>query len=363
MLRSSIPLGRLFGVDVRVHVSFFALLAACVLFAAAMSHNAARGLGLWLALVFAVGVRELFRAIAGAYAGLRLRGLVMLPVGGVMAFESTQETPSPNTGWITAAGPIGNTLIGLLMLGTCYAFVPGIHLFAQPWITTAHVLRSAIWLQFVLALVGLLPSLGPSRITAANTDRAGALGVFNMGAGLALGVTLMGIVLLNLWLVMMGGFILLMSQMRNSPAQAMNTPGSESILVRDVMLTEYTVLSASDTLTGALEQTRHSMQDVFPVVRGNRLVGSVARGTLAQTLRASGDGYLQGVMTRTVPTAEPDEKLVEALRRSAGRGGTEFIPVVVDGDVLGILTPQSLTRAVGSVSSARLREQRTADDE
>ncbi len=365
MLRSSIPLGRIFDVDLRVHLSFFALLALSVIFSIVTSNNASRGVGLWLALCFAVVVREFFRAIAGAHARLRLRALILLPIGGIMAFEPAKDGQKAQTSWITAAGPLGNLVIGLLMLGTCYAFVPGIHLFAQPWITTSHILRSFIWMQFILAVVGLLPSLGPSRLTAAasNTDRAGALGVFNLGAGLALATVILGIAFMNLWLVILGAFILLGSQMSRTPAQAMNSPESESILVRDVMLTEYTLLSASDTLGGALSSTRHSLQDVFPVVRGDQLVGSVARATLIQNLQTQGDGYLQGVMTRTVPIAAPEEKLVEALRRSAAVGGTEFIPVVEEGAMLGILTPQSLTRAVQIVNSTRLRQQRAESND
>jgi CBS domain-containing protein len=123
--------------------------------------------------------------------------------------------------------------------------------------------------------------------------------------------------------------------------------------VRDVMLTEYTLLSTTDTLRDALERTAHSLQGVFPVVRGDRLVGSIARQTLADRLLAEGDIYLQGIMTRSLQTAGPSEKLVDALRRSAQIGASEFIPVVEDGAMLGILTPQSLGRAVQQLQLTR----------
>ena len=55
--------------------------------------------------------------------------------------------------------------------------------------------------------------------------------------------------------------------------------------MHEVMLTEYTLLSSSDTLQGALDRTVHSLQDVFPVVRGDRLVGSIARQTISERLQ------------------------------------------------------------------------------
>jgi len=62
--------------------------------------------------------------------------------------------------------------------------------------------------------------------------------------------------------------------------QALNESDADAILVSDVMLTEFTLLSSSDTLQGALARTVHSLQDVFPVVRGDRLVGSVSQKRL-----------------------------------------------------------------------------------
>ena len=89
-----------------------------------------------------------------------------------------------------------------------------------------------------------------------------------------------------------------------------------------------------DTLISALERSVHSLQDVFPVVRGEQMVGSVTRGTLMESLQLQGESYLQGVMTRTLHIASPDEPLVEALRRSAALGASELIPVVEDANAI-----------------------------
>jgi predicted transcriptional regulator len=152
-------------------------------------------------------------------------------------------------------------------------------------------------------------------------------------------------------LIIAGAFLLLGAQLNN--VQALAATDAEAILVQEVMLTEYTLLSSSDTLRHALASTVHSLQDVFPVVRGDRLVGSIARQTLADKLLTDGDGYLQGHMVRAMQIAAPADKLVDALRRASSLGSTDFIPVVEDDTMIGILTQQSLGRAVQQVKVTR----------
>lgn len=360
MLRSSIPFGRLFGVEIRLHLSFLVLFAVAVGYSSVTMTSAAPGAGLWLALCFAVVVREVARAVAALYSGLKLRALFLLPVGGVMAFAPREPgADKPKTRLVSAAAPIANFGMGLLLMGFCYGIDPKVSLFAQPWLSFHHLLRSMVWIQFVLGAVNLLPTaalpsrqlLRPRSAGSATSRLRGAGAGLGLGAATAIAVVLAGFVLMNLWLIILGGFLLLYAQVRaGAPLDVMETG---TIHVSDVMLTEYTLLSSSDTLRGALERTGHSLQDVFPVVRGDRLVGAISRDTMASRLQIEGDGFLQALMTRNLPLAQPGEKLVEALRRGSALGASEFIPVVEDGAMLGILTPQSLARAVQLVRLTR----------
>ena len=374
MLRSSIAIGRFMNVDLRVHISFFLLLVLSIGFSVVDNGGAYRGVALWLALCSAVLVREVARSIAATYVGLRLRALFLLPVGGLMAFSTSAPggtTPEANTRLLMLTGPIANFGFGLVLLGTSYALVPQVQLLAQPWISTGHILRSLVWMQLVLGMVSLLPmpnvpmpasnpdSAADSKTSKSGLSKALSFPSFGLGTGLALAMIVAGFILMNLWLVILGAFMMLGAQL--SSAHTVSTSDAETILVRDVMLTEYTLLSSSDTLQGALDSSIHSAQDVFPVVRGDRLVGSIARQTIAERLLSEGNSYLQGAMTRSLQLASPTDKLLEALQRAAALGASEFIPVVEDGAMIGILTPQSLSRAVQQVklmrpSSAQSRE-------
>jgi predicted transcriptional regulator len=366
MLRASIPLGRFLNVELRAHLSIPLLLAISIGFSEIANGGAGRGIALWLAMCFAILVRETARAIAAAYAGLTLRALFLLPVGGLMALSGpgNGKIASPaNSRLLLLTGPIANFVVGLLLLGSSYALEPHVSLLAQPWISTGHILRSFVWMQIILGAVNLLPTPATARSLKAEAQppadnkskpsRPSLIPIpsFGLGTGLALAMIVAGVIVASLWLVILGGFMLLGAQM--SGAHNVSTTDAEAILVREVMLTEYTLLSSSDTLQGALDRTVHSLQDVFPIVRGDRLVGSIARQTIAQRLLTDGDSYLQGIMSRSLQLASPTDKLVEALRRAASLGASEFIPVVEDGTMIGILTPQSLARAVQQVKVTR----------
>ncbi len=97
---------------------------------------------------------------------------------------------------------------------------------------------------------------------------------------------------------------------------------------------------------------RHSLQDVFPVVRAGNMVGAVGRQSILDALAATGNGYVQGIMTRSFQTAGVDDSLMETLNRAvaeAGGAALQIVPVV-DGDrVVGILTPQHLHRSLGLI--------------
>ena len=240
------------NVDLRVHLSFLLLLIISVGFSIFENGGALRGVALWLAMCSAVLVREVARSIAATYVGLRLRALFLLPIGGLMAFSTSSQsgsTPEANTRLLMLTGPAANFTVGLLLLGTSYGLEPHVSLLAQPWISTSHILRSLVWMQIILGMVSLLPMpVVPQGIakTEASAEgkpaKSGVAGMlpfpsFGLGTGLALAMIVAGFLLMSLWLVILGGFMMLGAQL--SSAHTVSSTDAETILVREVMLTEY----------------------------------------------------------------------------------------------------------------------------
>jgi CBS domain-containing protein/Zn-dependent protease len=378
----SFPVGRFFGVEVRIHAFFLLLLALSIAVGSFAGFSSARVLALWVMLLFAVVVREVARALAAAWFGLDLRGILLLPTGGLMTYatlDATERAAQPAMQRRMAViGPVASIGFGLLLAGIMLAAAPGVNLLERPWISPIHLLRALVWLNLLLGAVNLLPAfpLDAGRVfrgsfSGAATDGKGAgsatgltpgrgAGLIpGLGSGLSSGVgqiiaialVLAGLAMGNAWLAIMGAFVLIGAHMENQGMLVQNDV--DSVLMRDVMLTQFSTLSASDTLEDALQRAVHTLQDVFPVVRGGNLVGAVSRQNIVEALAADGNSYVQGVMTRSFQTALPGDSLVKTLRRIMAEQGAQLVPVMEGERIVGIITPQNLSQSMGLLNQSR----------
>jgi CBS domain-containing protein len=375
----SFPVGRYFGVEVRIHAFFLLLLALAVGVGSLAGASTGRVLTLWLLLLFAVVVREVARALAAAWFGLDLRGILLLPTGGLFTYatiDATERAAEPAMQRRMAViGPLASIGAGLLIGAIAYASAPGIDLLGRPLIEPSHLLRATVWLNILLGAINLLPALpldggrvfgAPGRRANGKVERraanAGGFRLWGLGGGLgqwiAVALVVAGLLIPSLWLVIMGAFVLIGAHMENQGLLVQNDV--DTVRMRDVMLTQFSTLSASDTLEDALQRAVHSMQDVFPVVRGGTLVGAVSRQNIVEALASEGNSYVQGVMTKSFQTALPDDSLVKTLRRILGDQGAQLVPVMEGERIVGIVTPQNLSQSMGLLNQSR-RMKRTEE--
>jgi Zn-dependent protease/CBS domain-containing protein len=362
----SFPIGRFFGVEVRIHALFLLLLVLSMsLSSIAKDAGAARGFGLWLTLLFAVAVREVARALAAAWYNLELRSVLLLPTGGLMTsatLEATERAADPAMEkHMAIVGPIANIGAGLLIAAIALAAAPGVQLLALPWIAPTHLLRALIWTNLLLGAVNLLPAFPLDGGRVFRGGPAGKAGDHKapwkdagMGTGIAIALVVGGLLLgsvLGLWFIIMGAFVLLAARMENQGLLVQTEV--DTVRMRDVMLTQFSTLSASDTLEDALQRAVHTLQDVFPVVRGGNLVGAVSRQNIVEALATDGNSYVQGVMTKRFETALADDSLFKTLRRIMGGEGAQLVPVMEGERIVGIITPQNLQTSMGLLNQSR----------
>ncbi|WP_158791247.1 site-2 protease family protein [Granulicella sp. L60] len=366
----SFPIGSFLGVDVRIHTFFLVLLGLSISYASLSGSTGGRGFALWLLLLLAVVVREVARCVGAAWFGLDLRSILLLPTGGLFTYANTEATEKAATPAMqkrmAVIGPIANILFGLLIAAMALTFAPEVNLFERPWMAPSHLLRATVWVNLLLGLVNLLPAspLDGGRVFRGEFAKTkGALKSTRASAGLgkiiAIGLMIAGILVPNMWLIMIGGFVLIGAQMEDQGLLLQND--ADAIKMSDVMLTQFSMLSASDTLEDALQRSVHTLQDVFPVIRGANLVGAVSRQSIVDALQTSGNGYVQGVMTRSFQTAQPDDSLVKTLRRIMAGQGAQLVPVLQGDRIVGIITPQNLAHSMGLLNQRRkLRQQEQA---
>jgi Zn-dependent protease/CBS domain-containing protein len=365
----SIPLGRWAGVEMRVHI--FVPLLALIFFGIGAGNGWPRALALYLLLLFALVVRESARLVVAARLGLRLRAVLLLPIGGMFAYatpESQERAQQGNARYALAlAGPLANFATALMLLATVLGVSPNLQLYTFPLVDPSHLVRSLIALQLAFGLLHLLPAypldcgrLMRNHFSRSNGFLANAGAAAKAGQALALGAMLAGMLLRNPWLMLIGFFIFIGAQIEDQGVFFQSVV--DTVCMREVMLTDFATLSPSDTLTDALSRCVHSLQDEFPVVRGPELVGIISRQHIVDALRADGNGYIQSAMSRVFQIARPEDTLGAAIRRLTNGHGLSLIPVTDAGRVVGIVSVQNLMTSMALLSEQRrIERQQTGD--
>ncbi len=361
------------GVELRVHTFFLLLAVVCVGLGASEPgpYSIERGLALFFVLVAAVLIREIARLLVAAWMGLRLRAILLLPIGGLFAYATPESQESATHGrgsWVLAfAGPVANALTALGLTALFLGASADLHLAAQPWLSPSHLLRSVVWMQVGLGALHLLPAYPLDfgrllRDNFANTHGAARAGRAATGVGqfLALAAMVGGMMVHSPWLIIACFFIMIGAQIEDQGVSFQSVV--DTVRMREVMLTDFATLSPSDTLADALTRCVHSLQEDFPVVRGPDLVGIVSRQRIVDALRNDGNGYVQSVMSRAFQVARPEDTLGATIRRLTAGRGLSLIPVADSGRVVGIVSVQNLMSSMSLLAEQRRYERQEAGE-
>lgn len=366
----SIPMGRFLGVEIRLHFSFALLLGLFLLYTGMSGMAAVRGISMWVLLLAVVLLRELARAAVYAYYELEVRSLMLLPIGGLPSYATPESTEQASEGHaqlaLATVGPIANVLAALVLLGFILGVSPGISVLAKPWVSVEHLLRSAFWLNVFLAVINLLPAypLDMGRLLRGGFSRSrgtlqGTRAASGIGQIIALALFVAGVFLQSPWLLLAGFFIFVAAQLEDQGLVFQSVV--DTVRMRDIMLTDFATLSASDTLEDAVFKSIHNLQDDYPVVRGGQLVGVVSRQRILETLQMDGNGYIQSIMSRGFQVAQQEDSLGSTFRRIHAGRGLSLVPVVDGGQIVGIVTLQNLMHSMGLLAeSRRLQQQQSS---
>src|ERR1039458_3483749 len=160
----SIPVGRLFGIEIRIHLTFFFLLVfVWGLEKGTQDSTAAlRGLGLVGIIFGSVILHELGHALVARGSGMPAKGIILLPIGGITILDEAHVIPDPINAWkrdirIAVAGPLVNLFIAGVSALILLAAMPRISLTAKPLLHSSALLRSIVWANLYLGLFNLLP--------------------------------------------------------------------------------------------------------------------------------------------------------------------------------------------------------------
>ena len=210
--QGSIHLGRVAGIDVYLHWSWFVAMAFMIAIRKGTYSSVAWNLLEYLSLFMIVLLHEFGHAMACRQVGGTANRIVLWPLGGV-AYINPPQRPGA-TLWSTAAGPLVNVALlpVLVALAALSGWLGWVHTLPNAY----HFLRAVMWIDFSLLVFNMLPiypldggqifqsllwfamGRGRSLLTTAILGLVGALGF----VGLALDSR-------SIWLGIISGFMLM----------------------------------------------------------------------------------------------------------------------------------------------------------
>ncbi len=361
----SISVGRLFGVDVRIHLTFL-ILPVFIYWTDYAAHQGAasgpRDLALCGIILACVAAHEAGHMLLARRFGLIPKAVILLPLTGVALYDESRLEKQPSAlMWkrevrITLIGPLVNLALASLAAAAITASGSGIELWKWPFLQSANLPRSLVWANLYIALLNFMPAypLDGGRLVrvyfARQLDISSATRrAVSISTAIAMVLIFAGL-FSDSWLTMIGVIIFSAAQLEERALVFQSV--LDNVRLEEVMLTDFATLSPADTLEDALEKAVHSLQDDFPVVRGSDMVGVISRQRILDALRAEGNGYVQAVMSKIFDVSLRNDSLGSAFRKLTARSSS-IIPVVEEQRLVGIVTLQNLMHSMSLLAESR----------
>lgn len=345
-MRWSFHIARIAGIDVKVHVTFFLLLAFYGFHFHGQGGPAAAAQGvIFISLIFlCVLLHEFGHALAARRYGIHTPDITLLPIGGLARLERMPDKPSEEL-VVAVCGPLVNVVIVAILFPFVSAgFDPDVLERFGP-----SLLQMVFAGNIMLVLFNLIPAFPMDggrvlrSLLAMRMDYARATNIAaNIGQTLAFFGGLYGLLQGPPTLALVALFVFFGAQ--SEAAQAQMRSISNGLRVRDAMITRFEALPHTATLHAACEAVLHTSQSDFPVVNSvGAVCGVLTRDDLIVALRKSGaDTPIAEIMRTDVPSIH-DTMLLDRAFQLMQQGGTAALPVLNRAnELVGIFTPENV---------------------
>jgi Zn-dependent protease/CBS domain-containing protein len=363
MMDGNFTIGRLGGVEVRLHWSLLAVFALIVWTLAdgvfpsqnpGLSDGAYLTAAIVAALLFLASIllHELGHSWVARREGIEVDSITLWIFGGVAQFKDRFASAGAEFR-VAVSGPLISIGLGVLFILVAIAGLPSAVDGAAAWLG---------YINLILAAFNLLPAspLDGGRVLhaalwRAKGDFAWATRIASeIGQGFGYLFIVLGLVMFvfqgsfsGAWLAFIGWFLL-----QGARAEARYVATEQALgglRVRDLMVRHPVTVAADATLGHFMDEVAWSQRfTTYPVLDGDRPVGLLAFASVAAVPRSEWDSRrVRDTMIplRDVPQLTEDEKAVDALAElSAPRTNRGL--VVDDGHLAGLLSITDLARAL-----------------
>ena len=364
----SFKIARIAGIEVRIHVTFFLLLAFLgSAYGREGGASAALSGILFTCLVFGcVLLHEFGHAIAARRYGIRTPDITLLPIGGVARLERMPDNPIQEV-VVAIAGPLVNVAIAAV-LWIYLMIAGGLHEMTSISHFAASLPVRLLAVNVGLVVFNLIPAFPMDggrilrAVLAMRMDYARATNIAaSIGQACAFAFGMFGLLShpMQPMFVLVAVFIYFGAASEASLAEMKSV--SAGMRVQSAMVTHFRALTYDATLDQAVETLLSTSQHEFPVVdAGGKVHGLLTRDDLIVALRKSGpDGLARDAMRVNVPCVHPTMPFDRAFAIMQ-ESQCPALPVLdTAGKLVGLFTPENVGELM-MVHSALAKSRKTS---
>jgi Zn-dependent protease/CBS domain-containing protein len=347
----SLTIGRFGATTVRVHLTFFLLLAWIGVSAWQKGGlPAARDSVLFIALIFTcVVLHEFGHILMARRFGIETPDVILLPIGGVARMARMPQKPSQELA-VAIAGPMVNIVIAFLLFLVLGTIEPDdLTRLEDPRVSLLARLAAANVFLVIFNMIPAFPMDGGRVLRALlamklGGARATRLAAF-IGQAFAFALGFLGL-FGNPLLVFIAIFVYIAAA-----GEAQTTAFNEAargLSVGDAMETRFNAIPVDANLAAAIETLLATAQHEFPVVdAGGKPVGLLVREDILSALKSHDrEAAITDFMRSPVETVRSATPLEAVLDRLHGPQAVALAVTDSEGVLVGLLTRQNLAETM-----------------
>ncbi len=347
-MRWSFHVARIADIDVKIHGTFFLLLAwiGSVYYRDGGISAALNGLIFILLIFLCVVLHEFGHALAARRYGIKTRDITLLPIGGLARLERMPDKPREEV-VVALAGPAVNVLIAaaLTIVIGLTSGVPDPQVMQQTGVPLAVRLFAVnIWLV-LFNMIPAFPMDGGRVLRALLAMRMNYAGATQIAASVGQGIAVIFFLIglwLNPFLVLIAVFIFFGASSEVAVAQMRSI--SKDLRVSAAMVTQFESLPLEATLNEAVEALLRTSQHEFPVTDElGKVHGILTRDAMIAALRKTGaETPVTEVMRTDIPSV-PESMLFDRAFAVMQECRCPALSVLDSaGRLIGLFTPENV---------------------
>jgi Zn-dependent protease/CBS domain-containing protein len=347
-MKYSFKIGSAWGIPIELHLTFILLIAAVFILSVPTQqfYTFAIVLSLFIFVVF----HELAHSIIARHYGIKVRKIILYPIGGVSEIEEIPDNPSQE--WrMAVAGPLTSLVLGVALLAvsllisnqtfTIYTFIT----------ITGNFLTDLATLNILLGAFNLIPAFpmdGGRVFRALLAERlkysdATRYAVY-IGKIFGIAMVLIGFVY-NFFLILVGIFVYIGAS--EEAEQTIISTTLAGVRVKDVMQSEIGSVNPQQTITEALEMMFKNRYHDALVEKEGVFQGVVTWSELMKVKPEERSALRVEQMPLKNISVYEDESILEANKIMTTEK-IDLIPVVdkqTPSKIVGVLTSEAISNA------------------